>query len=88
MERENKAFLADELDKMKLEIEQEKAELKVGFFQWSESVSKCVFQLRVVQEGAEINAEQLAKAEMELIELRAQKSMMALQVRVTVFYRQ
>ena len=31
MERENKAFLADELDKMKLEIEQEKAELKVGF---------------------------------------------------------
>ncbi|XP_065827439.1 kinesin-2b-like [Oscarella lobularis] len=64
VERENKAFLADELDKMKLEIEQEKAELK----------------LRVVQEGAEINAEQLAKAEMELIELRAQKSMMALQI--------
>jgi hypothetical protein len=36
--------------------------------------------LRIVQEGAEINSEQLAKAEMELIELRAQKSMMVLQI--------
>ncbi|XP_062513671.1 kinesin-like protein KIF3B [Corticium candelabrum] len=64
VERENKMFLSEELDKMKLEIEQEKAELK----------------LRMVQEGAEINSEQLAKAEMELIELRAEKSMMTLQI--------
>ena len=34
----------------------------------------------MVQEGAEINSEQLAKAEMELIELRAEKSMMTLQI--------
>jgi hypothetical protein len=30
VEKENKMFLSEELDKMKLEIEQEKAELKVN----------------------------------------------------------
>ncbi|XP_064405609.1 kinesin-like protein klp-20 [Halichondria panicea] len=63
IEGENAAILRDNLETLKLEIEQEKAELKLK-----------------VSQGANYKLEESVTMETELIELRAQKHMTALQV--------
>ncbi|XP_047126067.1 kinesin-2b isoform X1 [Hydra vulgaris] len=64
MEKENQATLADEIDRVKMETENEKAELKM-----KSSGQKL------------ITADDLLKVEMELLDLKAEKSTMAVKLR-------
>ena len=87
LEKENEAILKEKLDSLKLEIEQEKAEVKVKYCSvvrfplvYVQLLCNIVtLQLKVAQ-GVEYKLEESVKMETELIELRAKQSMMALQV--------
>ncbi|XP_070553621.1 kinesin-like protein klp-20 [Ptychodera flava] len=63
LERENAAMLAEELDRMKMEIEHEKAEL----------------QLKMAQ-GFNYSNQQIMQLETELIELRAERAVVTMQL--------
>ncbi|XP_022800927.1 kinesin-like protein KIN-4A [Stylophora pistillata] len=62
-EKENALTLADEVDRVKMEVEQEKAEL----------------QLKAA-EGVQYSTDQSIKLEMELVELKAERTVMSLQI--------
>lgn len=62
-EKENALTLADEVDRVKMEVEQEKAEL----------------QLKAA-EGLQYSTDQSIKLEMELVELKAERTVMSLQI--------
>ncbi|XP_015758048.1 PREDICTED: kinesin-II 85 kDa subunit-like isoform X1 [Acropora digitifera] len=62
-EKENAATLADEVDRVKMELEQEKAEL----------------QLKAA-EGAQYSTDQAIKLEMELVEMKAERTVMSLRI--------
>jgi len=64
LEKENLATLADEMDRIKIESEQEKADLK----------------LKTTQ-GDQYTEEKALKIEMELIDLKAEKSVMAIKLK-------
>ncbi|XP_065069863.1 kinesin-II 85 kDa subunit-like [Rhopilema esculentum] len=64
LEKENIATLADEMDRIKIESEQEKADLKMK-----------------VAHGSQYNEDQALKIEMELIDLKAEKSVMAIKLK-------
>nr|XP_058950704.1 kinesin-like protein unc-104 isoform X1 [Pocillopora verrucosa] len=62
-EKENSLTLADEVDRVKMEVEQEKAEL----------------QLKAA-EGVQYSTDQAIKLEMELVELKAERTVMSLRI--------
>ena len=64
LEKENQATLADEMDRIKIETEHEKADLKMK-----------------ISQGSQYNEEQALKIEMELIDLKAEKSVMAIKLK-------
>ena len=64
LEKENLATLADEMDRIKIESEQEKADLKLK-----------------TAHGDQFTEEKALKVEMDLIDLRAEKSVMAIKLK-------
>lgn len=64
LEKENLATLADEMDRIKIESEQEKADLKLK-----------------TAHGDQYTEEKALKVEMDLIDLRAEKSVMAIKLK-------
>jgi len=64
MEKENHQTLADEMDRIKMETEQEKAELKIK-----------------KTTASAVNVDDLIRVEMELLDLKSEKSAMAIKLR-------
>lgn len=82
LEEENEAMLQERLESLKLEVEQEKAELRVRYLHHvSHTLIVMKTQLKITQ-GETYKLEESVKMETELIDLRAERNMMSLQVSI------
>ena len=80
LEEENQAMLQERLESLKLEVEQEKAELRVRYLHRVSHIFIVMkMQLKITQ-GETYKLEESVKMETELIDLRAERNMMSLQV--------